>query len=226
MVVPTYNERDRLPDLVRTRLSSPPIRRAVIARSKLWSLSTIIRPTAPVQVADDLATRYPITVVHRAGKLGLGTAVVAGFTASEAQVVGVMDMSRPQVHPPALVPRMLTAMLEARADFVIGSRYIPGGGTPRLGAVAPAPVVAARRVTWRAALTLGDGDATSRLLSDTRATDRQGRDHQGGRLQDLSRAARASLAAASGGDRGAVSCSTTRDGRREQDEPARSAQAI
>jgi dolichol-phosphate mannosyltransferase len=88
LVAPTYNERDRLPDL---------------------------------------AARYPMKVIHRAGKLGLGTAVVEGFNASDAQIVGVIDADLS--HPPSLVPRMLKAMLEMNADFAIGSRYIPGGGT-------------------------------------------------------------------------------------------------
>ena len=84
-------------------------------------------PDGTGRVADDLATRYPITVIHRAGKLGLGTAVVAGFNASGAEIVGVIDADLS--HPPALVPRMLSAMRDTGADFVIGSRYIPGGGT-------------------------------------------------------------------------------------------------
>jgi dolichol-phosphate mannosyltransferase len=84
-------------------------------------------PDGTGRVADDLAARYPIKVVHRAGKLGLGTAVVEGFNASEAEIVGVIDADLS--HPPALVPRMLRAMRESGADLVIGSRYIPGGGT-------------------------------------------------------------------------------------------------
>jgi dolichol-phosphate mannosyltransferase len=68
-----------------------------------------------------------VRVIHRAGKLGLGTAVIAGFDASDAEIVGVLDADLS--HPPGLVPRMLSAMHEQRADIVIGSRYIPGGGT-------------------------------------------------------------------------------------------------
>jgi dolichol-phosphate mannosyltransferase len=84
-------------------------------------------PDGTGRVADDLAARYPIKVVHRAGKLGLGTAVVEGFNASDAEIVGVIDADLS--HPPALVPRMLAAMRDTGADLVIGSRYIPGGGT-------------------------------------------------------------------------------------------------
>jgi dolichol-phosphate mannosyltransferase len=123
LVIPTYNERDRLPDLVK----------AVFGAYQAGAVDgTLIivddnSPDGTGKVADDLATRYPISVVHRAGKLGLGSAVIEGFNASDAQVVGVIDADLS--HPPALVPRMLHAMLESGADFVIGSRYIPGGGT-------------------------------------------------------------------------------------------------
>lgn len=123
LVVPTYNERDRLPDLVKAVFD------AYQAAGVDGDLIIVDdnSPDGTGRVADDLATGYPIKVIHRAGKLGLGTAVVEGFTASEAQIVGVIDADLS--HPPSLVPRMLKAMLDAGADFAIGSRYIPGGGT-------------------------------------------------------------------------------------------------
>jgi dolichol-phosphate mannosyltransferase len=66
-------------------------------------------------------------VIHRSGKLGLGTAVIEGFDAAKAPVVGVIDADLS--HPPSLLPRMLAIMRASSADLVIGSRYIPGGGT-------------------------------------------------------------------------------------------------
>ena len=123
LVVPTYNERDRLPDLVTAVFDA-------YQQGGVDGELVIVDDNSPDgtgQVADDLAARYPIKVIHRAGKLGLGTAVVAGFNASEAPIVGVIDADLS--HPPRLVPRMLKAMLDSGADFVIGSRYVPGGGT-------------------------------------------------------------------------------------------------
>jgi dolichol-phosphate mannosyltransferase len=123
LVVPTYNERERLPDLVR----------AIFAAFEAGGLDATLvivddnSPDGTGQVADELARTYPITVVHRAGKLGLGTAVIEGFNASDAEIVGVIDADLS--HPPALLPAMLQAMRDAQADIVIGSRYIPGGGT-------------------------------------------------------------------------------------------------
>ena len=84
-------------------------------------------PDGTGALAEELARRHRITVVHRAGKLGLGTAVIAGFAAASAPIVGVIDAD--MSHPPALLPRMLAIMRHTGADVVIASRYIDGGGT-------------------------------------------------------------------------------------------------
>jgi dolichol-phosphate mannosyltransferase len=123
LVVPTYNERDRLPELVRAIF-------AAYDSAGIHGELVIVDDNSPDgtgKVADDLARDLPIRVVHRAGKLGLGTAVIEGFNAAEAQIVGVIDADLS--HPPELVPRMLAVMQSEGADMVIGSRYIPGGGT-------------------------------------------------------------------------------------------------
>jgi len=123
IIVPTYNERDRLGDLV-ARLTD------AFTAAGLNGELVIVDDNSPDgtgQVADDLATRYPLKVIHRAGKLGLGTAVIEGFAASDADVVGVIDADLS--HPPALVPTLFAALRDTGADVVIGSRYIPGGGT-------------------------------------------------------------------------------------------------
>ena len=123
LVVPTYNERDRLADLVRTVFDA-------YAAAGLTGELVVVddhSPDGTGPLADDLATRYPIRVVHRAGKLGLGTAVIEGFDAAASPVVGVIDADLS--HPPAIVPRMYEVMQQQAADIVIGSRYVPGGGT-------------------------------------------------------------------------------------------------
>jgi dolichol-phosphate mannosyltransferase len=123
LVAPTYNERDRLPELVRTIFTA-------FERANLDGELVIVDDNSPDgtgQVADALARDFAIRVIHRTGKLGLGTAVVEGFAAAEADVVGVIDADLS--HPPDLVPRMLAVMRQEQADIVIGSRYVPGGGT-------------------------------------------------------------------------------------------------
>jgi len=123
IVVPTYNERDRLPELVAAIFAA--------YRAEALDGELIIvddnSPDGTGQLADELAARHRIRVIHRAGKLGLGTAVIEGFTASQAPIVGVIDAD--MSHPPTLLPRMLAAMQGANADVVVASRYVAGGGT-------------------------------------------------------------------------------------------------
>jgi dolichol-phosphate mannosyltransferase len=123
LIVPTYNERDRLPELVRAIFDA-------YQAGGIEGELVIVDDNSPDgtgRVADDLAATFPIRVVHRAGKLGLGTAVIEGFNAADAEVVGVIDAELS--HPPGLVPTMLTVMRDYGADLVIGSRYVAGGGT-------------------------------------------------------------------------------------------------
>lgn len=124
IVVPTYNERERLVELVDAVL-------AAAARARVALELVIVDDNSPDGtgvLADQLAETRPMQVVRRAGKLGLGTAVVAGFAVAKAPVVGVMDADFS--HPPSLVPTLFAAMRETGADVVVGSRYIPGGSTP------------------------------------------------------------------------------------------------
>jgi dolichol-phosphate mannosyltransferase len=123
IVVPTYNERERLPDLVQAIF-------AAYAAEGLDAELIIVDDNSPDgtgAVADGLAGRHRIRVLHRAGKLGLGTAVIEGFNAAAAPIVGVIDADLS--HPPVLLPRMLAVMEDSQADVVVASRYIPGGGT-------------------------------------------------------------------------------------------------
>jgi dolichol-phosphate mannosyltransferase len=145
IVVPTYNERDRLAALVAAIFEA-------YQREGLNGELVIVDDNSPDgtgALADELATRHRITVLHRAGKLGLGTAVIEGFAAASAPIVGVIDGDLS--HPPAMLPRMLAVMRKHDADIVIGSRYIPGGGTRNWGAgrlfMSRAACVLARGVT-------------------------------------------------------------------------------
>ena len=124
MVLPTYNERERIGELVAALF------RACGAEGIELELVIVDdnSPDGTGALADELATRHRVRVIHRAGKLGLGTAVVEGFAVAEAEIVGVMDADFS--HPPALVPRMLTTFIATNADLVVASRYVPGGSTP------------------------------------------------------------------------------------------------
>lgn len=122
--MPTYNERDRLTELTDALFAA--------AASAGLALELIIvddnSPDGTGVLADELATTRTMQVVHRSGKLGLGTAVVAGFNVAIADTVGVMDADFS--HPPALVPKMIKVFHATDADVLVASRYIPGGSTP------------------------------------------------------------------------------------------------
>ncbi|HTL44070.1 MAG TPA: polyprenol monophosphomannose synthase [Vicinamibacterales bacterium] len=124
IVIPTYNERERLGELVDALFS--------VTRDAGLDLELVIvddnSPDGTGALADDLARTRRIRVVHRTGKLGLGTAVVAGFDVAAAPILGVMDADFS--HPPSLVPKLLAAQRATGADLVVASRYVPGGSTP------------------------------------------------------------------------------------------------
>jgi dolichol-phosphate mannosyltransferase len=123
IIVPTYNERDRLPELVSAIFDA-------YASDGLDGELVIVDDNSPDgtgALAESLARQYRIKVLHRAGKLGLGTAVIEGFAAASAPIVGVIDAD--MSHPPMLLPRMLAIMRQTQADAVVASRYVAGGGT-------------------------------------------------------------------------------------------------
>ncbi len=123
LVVPTYNERERLAELV-WEVSS------VFAGHGIGGELVVVDDNSPDgtgAVADQLAARFPMQVVHREGKLGLGSAVVAGFARARGRVLGVMDADLS--HPPSALPAMLAALRTLDVDAVVGSRYIPGGAS-------------------------------------------------------------------------------------------------
>jgi dolichol-phosphate mannosyltransferase len=125
LIVPTRNERatlERLVSAVATEFASRGIDGELIVVDDN-------SPDGTGAIADQLALRYPVRVVHRARKLGLASAVLAGFERARGDVLGVMDADLS--HPPSVVPGMLAAMRVLGADMVVASRYVPGGGVTR-----------------------------------------------------------------------------------------------
>ncbi|NMA12638.1 MAG: polyprenol monophosphomannose synthase [Chloroflexi bacterium] len=121
IVIPTYNEVENLPLLFER-----------IFALELEDLSILIvddnSPDGTGQLAEDLSAQYGgrIKVLHRAGKLGLGTAYNEGFRialADGAEAIGQMDADFS--HPIDKVP-LLIGLLD-NCDLAIGSRYVPGG---------------------------------------------------------------------------------------------------
>lgn len=126
VIVPTYNERENLEPLIRT-----------ITGLDLPNLSIVIvddnSPDGTGQLADQWASQdQRVRVVHRPGKLGLGTAYIAGFCESLAHGDDlILTMDADFSHNPHYIP----AIMEAAKDYdlVIGSRYVSGGGTRSWG---------------------------------------------------------------------------------------------
>jgi dolichol-phosphate mannosyltransferase len=90
-------------------------------------------PDGTGEIADRLARELPwVSVLHRKRKEGIGPAYVAGFRRLLAEGVElILEMDCDFSHDPADVPRLLAAAEDA--DLVLGSRYVPGGGTENWG---------------------------------------------------------------------------------------------
>ncbi len=126
IVVPTYNERDNVHDIAGRLLAALPGVELLFVDDA--------SPDGTGQILDEIAAREPrIHVMHRAGKLGLGTAYVEGFTWGLARGYEYLfEMDADGSHDPRFLPTML-ALAEDGADVVVGSRYVPGGATPNWG---------------------------------------------------------------------------------------------
>ena len=122
VIIPTYDERDNLPGVVERLLASAPDVSVLIADDN--------SPDGTGEVADRLAADDPrgrISVLHRAGKQGLGAAYIAGFRwGLERGYTVLVEMDADGSHPPERLPAMLEAV-DGGADLAIGSRYVPGG---------------------------------------------------------------------------------------------------
>ena len=123
-ILPTYNEAENLPRMIE----------ALLALALQVDLSILVvddnSPDGTGRIADDLAARMPdkIEVIHRAGKLGLGTAYIEGFRrAFEKGADCVLQMDTDFSHDPKYVPQIIQEMETCGCDIVIGSRYVKGG---------------------------------------------------------------------------------------------------
>jgi glycosyltransferase involved in cell wall biosynthesis len=121
VIVPTYNEADNLDDLL-TQILALPVSIGVIVVDDN-------SPDGTGKLADDWAAQYPtaVQVVHRPGKLGLGTAYIAGFHhALTLSARNIMTMDADFSHNPRHIPAIIE--MSQYKHVVIGSRYVPGGG--------------------------------------------------------------------------------------------------
>jgi dolichol-phosphate mannosyltransferase len=121
VIVPTYNERSNIEKLVEQIFRAVPPAHILVVDDE--------SPDGTAQLVQELSAKYPrLSCLRRTGERGLGHAYTEGILYAldkDFDFIGTMDADLS--HDPANLPRML-ALLET-CDVVIGSRYIPGGGT-------------------------------------------------------------------------------------------------
>jgi dolichol-phosphate mannosyltransferase len=121
VVIPTYNERANLPVLVAGLMQHAGVRALIVDDSS---------PDGTGHVADALTREHPgrVDVLHRVGKKGFGRSYIDGIRQALAAPVDVLcQMDADLSHDPKHLPDLIAAT--ARADVVIGSRYVPGGAS-------------------------------------------------------------------------------------------------
>jgi dolichol-phosphate mannosyltransferase len=118
--IATYNERDNLGPLVKEIHAVLPAADVLVIDDN--------SPDGTGRLADELAAADPrVRVLHRAGKLGLGTAILAGMRyAMDHGYDLLLNMDADFSHHPRYLPAILAGM--KRHDVMIGSRYVAGGG--------------------------------------------------------------------------------------------------
>jgi dolichol-phosphate mannosyltransferase len=121
VIIPTYNEAENLPKII-----------AALFDLNLDGLEILVvddaSPDGTGEKADQLAGQYPdrFHVIHRPGKLGLGTAYIQGFKwAIDHGAQYIIHMDADFSHSPSYIPQMLAFIPDY--DVVVGSRYVKGG---------------------------------------------------------------------------------------------------
>jgi dolichol-phosphate mannosyltransferase len=116
IISPTYNERDNVPKFAKELFG-------ILKSEPDLDIELIIvddnSPDGTGDTAEELAKIYPMKVLHRPGKMGLGSAVMEGFQLSNRDLLGVMDADLS--HDPAILVEMIRSLKEY--DIVTGTRF-------------------------------------------------------------------------------------------------------
>lgn len=128
IVVPTYEEAENVPELMKAIWAASPGQHVLFVDDNSQDGTR--------DLIDALKAEHPELVhsIYRAGKMGLGTAYIEGFTWALARDYDAMiEMDADLSHDPAVLPRVHELL--GTHDVVIGSRYVEGGGTVNWGPV-------------------------------------------------------------------------------------------
>ena len=117
MIVPTYDEKDNIDELVQRISKSSPGAEIVIVDDN--------SPDGTSERARELSKSFNVKVVTRSGKLGLSSAVLKGFEVAFGDILVVMDADLS--HPPEKIPELVGKIESGEAEMVIGSRHVEGG---------------------------------------------------------------------------------------------------
>ena len=149
VIVPTYNEVDNIDALLTELLALPADLSVIVVDDN--------SPDGTGRRAGEWAARESrVQPIRRPGKLGLGTAYLAGFKrALAADFDRILTMDADFSHHPRYIPSMLE--LSRDCDLVIGSRYVKGGGT--------------LNCTWKRRALSHGANAFARMMLGLRATD-------------------------------------------------------
>lgn len=120
IIIPTYNERDNLPNIIPAALAMLPQAHVLVVDD--------LSPDGTGKIADAIAAGdNRVHVIHRSGPRGLGNAYLHGFRwALEKKYEFIFEMDADFSHQPKYLPNFLRAA--EKADLVLGCRYMPGGG--------------------------------------------------------------------------------------------------
>jgi dolichol-phosphate mannosyltransferase len=134
LILPTYNEAGNVEAI--TRAAAAQLERAAAGD---WRIVIVddASPDGTGALAARLAAELPaVEALHRPGKEGLGNAYRAGF---ERALAGgaelVIEMDADFSHDPAYLPDLIAPAADRRADLVLGSRYVAGGGVSDWGPI-------------------------------------------------------------------------------------------
>lgn len=125
VILPTYNERENLP-IIYYLLDK------TFNQAKLEYEVVIVDDSSPdntLEVAQAIQKSYGenhVTIVSRKGKLGLGTAYIAGLKAAKGERIILMDADLS--HHPKFIPKMVDLMNTTKKEIITGTRYAQGGG--------------------------------------------------------------------------------------------------
>lgn len=119
IIIPTYNEKENIEELCER----------IFASCSGLDVEVVFvddgSPDGTGELAEELAKRFEVSVVRRAGKSGLSSAVIEGFERASGDVLGVMDADLS--HPPEILPGLIDR-IKGGCDVCFGSRNIRGGG--------------------------------------------------------------------------------------------------